>query len=174
MIPVTSKKSGEMLRDNAERRYQEKRRQKVADESVANETNVEFKGDRGFMLSLDNGKYVIFYNWSKEGQFKCQRYGQNWRDLLGDKMVTELCQLVINQPVSNTMDNTLREMFESEMSSVEEEYPELSHGALTMTAAERVIERLQEIVFSIADKRKWGHIDAVNKAHYDRPGYHGG
>jgi hypothetical protein len=64
------------------------------------------------------------------------------------------------------MDEKLKDMFEYEMSSVEEEYPELTHGALTMTAAERVVETLQERVFKIADNRKWGHIEEVNKTHY--------
>ncbi len=61
------------------------------------ETNLQRKGDRGFMLSLDHGKYVIFYNWSHEGQFKCQRYGQNWRDFTGDKLMLELCHVAIGK-----------------------------------------------------------------------------
>lgn len=139
------------------------------------ETIVERKtnDDRSFMISLDSGKYRIFYNWSKEGQFKCQRYGQNWRDLTGDNMTMALCQMILEPLANNTMDNKLKEMFEYHMCEVQEEYPELTHGALTMTAAERVVEKLQELVFRIADKRKWGHIEEVNKAHYDKP-YVGG
>ena len=130
------------------------------------DTNVEFKGDRGFMISLEHGKYMIFSNWSKEGQFKCQRYGMHWRDLTGDKMIMALCQMILEPPAGDTMDDKLKQMFESHMSEVQEEYPELTHGAVTMTAAERVVEKLQELVFRLADNRKWGHIEEVNKAHY--------
>ena len=68
------------------------------------ETVMRCKGDRGFMLSLAHGKYVIFYNWSHEGQFKCQRYGMNWRDFTGDKMMMELCQVAMGKLKEEHMD----------------------------------------------------------------------
>ncbi len=61
------------------------------------EASLKRKGDRGFMLSLAHGKYVIFYNWSHEGQFKCQRYGVNWRDFTGDNLIMELCHVAMGR-----------------------------------------------------------------------------
>ena len=131
------------------------------------ETEVKLKGDRGFMLSLANGKYVIFYNWSKEGQFKCQRYGQNWREFVGDKMIMELCQLAINRPTVQTVDDELKEAFEYHFTEAQEEMPvEVDHGYICQLAAERTIEALSERIQRLADNRKWGHIEEVNKAFF--------
>jgi hypothetical protein len=135
----------------------------------ATERGTEIAEDRGFILSLCDKKYVILYNWQEPGQFEAKRYNENWRDLTGDNLVMALCQEVMAKPTGKTIDDQLEEMFEYHMSEVQEEYPELTHGAMTMTAAERVVEKLQELVFKIADNRKWGHIDEVNKAHFDKP-----
>lgn len=125
--------------------------------------------DRGFMLSLCDKKYTIFYNWQEPGQFEAKRHGENWRSLIGDNLVMALCQEAMAKPTGKTIDDQLKEMFEYHMSIVQDEYPELTHGAVTMTAAERALETLQERLFRIADNRKWGHIDKVNKDHFDKP-----
>lgn len=128
------------------------------------------KKDRGFFISLDGGKYKIFYNWSRDGQFEAKRYNMNWRDLVGDKLIMNLCQEIIElskRPQTvNTLDEELKEAFESHMCEVQDDYPDLEHGILTKIAAEHVIESISGKVYAIADDRKWGHIEEVNKAHF--------
>jgi hypothetical protein len=64
------------------------------------------------------------------------------------------------------LDEALKEIFERELSEVFDDYPEITHGAATMTAAERTMEVVNERIERIADNRKWGHIEEVNKAHF--------
>ena len=119
------------------------------------------------MLCLAHGKYVIFFNWSEDGQFKCQRYGQNWRDLTGDSMILALCQELVSAPRGQTIDNQLKEMFEAYMAEAIEEQPDqVDHGFLCQLAAERAIEVLSDRVQRLADNRKYSHIEEVNKAFF--------
>ena len=61
----------------------------------------------------------------------------------------------------------LKNMFEQHMTEAMEEMPlEVDHGFVCQLAAERTIEDLSEYVQRIADARKWGHIEEVNKAFY--------
>lgn len=120
----------------------------------------------GFEITMDGGKYTIRCKVRK--YFEALRYGKPWRDLVGDSLIFLLCCKLIEKPSGNTVDDNLKEMFEYHMSEVQEEYPELTHGALTMTAAERTIEGITERVERIADNRKWGHIEEVNKSHFDK------
>jgi hypothetical protein len=159
MIPVISKKSGDALKRNAARRLKEEIERTEAQE-------VTIAEDRGFVLSLCDKKYTILYNWQEPGQFEAKRYNEKWRDLTGDNLIMSLCREAMAKPRHKTIDDQLEEMFEYHMSEVQEEYPDLTHGAVTMTAAERAAEILQERLHKIADNRKWGHIDKVNKAHY--------
>jgi len=120
-----------------------------------------------FEIKLDGGKYRIIRIMSKDNiTFHCLRHGEPWRDLLGDKMMFSLCLKLLNAQLRPSIDDQLNEMFEHHMSEVQEEYPGLTHGAVTMTAAERATEILQEKLHKLADDRKWGHIEEVNKSHY--------
>lgn len=120
-----------------------------------------------FVINLDNGKYRIIRTVGKGNiTFHCLRHGEPWRDLLGDKMMSSLCLKLLNAQLKPPVDDQIKEMFEQHMSEVQEEYPELTHGALTMTAAERTIDQLTDRVQRVADNRKHGHIEEVNKAFY--------
>jgi hypothetical protein len=42
-------------------------------------------------IVLEDGKYTILYGAEKGQKFQALRYGEEWRDLTGDKMVYLLC-----------------------------------------------------------------------------------
>jgi hypothetical protein len=44
------------------------------------------------ILELANGKYTIIYDFDhpKHCVFKALRYGEEWRDLMGDNLIIEL------------------------------------------------------------------------------------
>ena len=65
------------------------------------------------------------------------------------------------------LEEALKEIFEKELAEVFEDHPLLTHGAATMTAAERTMEVVNERVMRIADQRKWGHIELVNRLHFE-------
>jgi hypothetical protein len=41
-------------------------------------------------ITLDNGKYTIVNDVENTGDFYALRYGEEWRDLIGDKLVLAL------------------------------------------------------------------------------------
>jgi len=99
MIPVISKKNGEMLARNARERYERNKEDTMADEK----------------------------------NYYC----------------------------------TLERMFQEHMDELQEDSTELDHGFMCGVAAERTIEDISAHVEAISEKRKWGHIEAVNRAFYD-------
>jgi hypothetical protein len=42
-------------------------------------------------IVLDDGKYTIVYDKNNQYPIKCLRYGEEWRDLLGDNLIFWLC-----------------------------------------------------------------------------------
>ena len=42
-------------------------------------------------VKLDGGKYTIVYDKTDSFPAKCLRYGEEWRDLLGDNLIFWLC-----------------------------------------------------------------------------------
>lgn len=42
-------------------------------------------------VKLDSGKYTIVYDKTDSYPVKCPRHGEEWRDLLGDNLLT-LCK----------------------------------------------------------------------------------
>lgn len=42
-------------------------------------------------VKLDGGKYTIVYDKTNSYPVKCLRYGEEWRDLLGDNLIYWLC-----------------------------------------------------------------------------------
>lgn len=51
-------------------------------------------------IELESGKYTYLYN-SDTGKQGVLRYGEEWRDLTGDKFVYALAQLVLKQQNGN-------------------------------------------------------------------------
>lgn len=49
------------------------------------------KKNMGKTIELDNGKYTIMYNENNQYPMKCLRYGEEWRDLVGDNLIFWLC-----------------------------------------------------------------------------------
>lgn len=42
-------------------------------------------------ITLDNGKYTIVYDKDNNFPEKCLRYGEEWRELVGDNLIFYLC-----------------------------------------------------------------------------------
>ena len=42
-------------------------------------------------IKLEGGKYTIVYDKTNQYPEKCLRYGEEWRDLIGDKLIFALC-----------------------------------------------------------------------------------
>lgn len=49
------------------------------------------KKNMGKTIELDNGKYTIMYDENNQYPMKCLRYGEEWRDLVGDNLIFWLC-----------------------------------------------------------------------------------
>ena len=49
------------------------------------------KKNMGKTIELDNGKYAVMYDESNQYPMKCLRYGEEWRDLVGDNLIFWLC-----------------------------------------------------------------------------------
>lgn len=49
------------------------------------------KKNMGKTIELDNGKYTVMYNENNQYPMKCLRYGEEWRDLVGDNLIFWLC-----------------------------------------------------------------------------------
>ena len=45
----------------------------------------------GKTIELDNGKYTVMYDENNQYPMKCLRYGEEWRDLVGDNLIFWLC-----------------------------------------------------------------------------------
>ena len=45
-------------------------------------------------VKLDGGKYTIVYGETDSYPVKCLRYGEEWRDLLGDNLIYWLCSRI--------------------------------------------------------------------------------
>ena len=45
-------------------------------------------------IELDNGKYAIVYDETNSYPEKCLRYGEEWRDLIGDNLIFWLCKRI--------------------------------------------------------------------------------
>lgn len=49
------------------------------------------KKNMGKIIELDNGKYTVMYDENNQYPMKCLRYGEEWRDLVGDNLIFWLC-----------------------------------------------------------------------------------
>ena len=49
------------------------------------------KKNMGKTIELDNGKYTIMYDENNQYPMKCLRYGEEWRNLVGDNLIFWLC-----------------------------------------------------------------------------------
>ena len=49
------------------------------------------KKNMGKTIELDNGKYTVMYDENNQYPMKCLRYGEQWRDLVGDNLIFWLC-----------------------------------------------------------------------------------
>ena len=49
------------------------------------------KKNMGKTIELDNGKYTVMYDENNQYPMKCLRYGEEWRDLVGDNLIFWLC-----------------------------------------------------------------------------------
>ena len=49
------------------------------------------KKNMGKTIELDNGKYTVIYDENNQYPMKCLRYGEEWRDLVGDNLIFWLC-----------------------------------------------------------------------------------
>lgn len=49
------------------------------------------KKNMGKRIELDNGKYTVIYDENNQYPMKCLRYGEEWRDLVGDNLIFWLC-----------------------------------------------------------------------------------
>ena len=49
------------------------------------------KKNMGKTIELDNGKYAVMYDENNQYPTKCLRYGEEWRDLVGDNLIFWLC-----------------------------------------------------------------------------------
>lgn len=49
------------------------------------------KKNTGKIIELDNGKYTVMYDENNQYPMKCLRYGEEWRDLVGDNLIFWLC-----------------------------------------------------------------------------------
>ena len=49
------------------------------------------KKNMGRTIELDNGKYTVMYDENNQYPMKCLRYGEEWRDLVGDNLIFWLC-----------------------------------------------------------------------------------
>ena len=45
----------------------------------------------GKTIELDNGKYAVIYDENNQYPMKCLRYGEEWRNLVGDNLIFWLC-----------------------------------------------------------------------------------
>lgn len=45
-------------------------------------------------IELDNGKYTVVYDETNSHPEKCLRYGEEWRDLVGDNLIFWLCKRI--------------------------------------------------------------------------------
>ena len=45
-------------------------------------------------ILLDHGKYTVVYDETDSYPVKCLRYGEEWRDLLGDNLIFWLCATI--------------------------------------------------------------------------------
>ena len=46
-------------------------------------------------IELEEGKYTLYFN-EKTGELTAQRYGQEWQDLSGNKMVYLMMQRILD------------------------------------------------------------------------------
>ena len=49
------------------------------------------KKNMGKTIELDNGKYTVIYDENNQYPMKCLRYGEEWRNLVGDNLIFWLC-----------------------------------------------------------------------------------
>lgn len=49
------------------------------------------KKNMGKTIEIDNGKYTVMYDENNQYPMKCLRYGEEWRDLVGDNLIFWLC-----------------------------------------------------------------------------------
>ena len=49
------------------------------------------KKNMGKTIELDNGKYTVMYDENNQYPMKCLRYGEEWRNLVGDNLIFWLC-----------------------------------------------------------------------------------
>ena len=49
------------------------------------------KKNMGKTIELDNRKYTVMYDENNQYPMKCLRYGEEWRDLVGDNLIFWLC-----------------------------------------------------------------------------------
>ena len=49
------------------------------------------KKNMGKTIELHNGKYTVMYDENNQYPMKCLRYGEEWRDLVGDNLIFWLC-----------------------------------------------------------------------------------
>ena len=45
-------------------------------------------------INLDDGKYTIIYDKNNQYPIKCLRYGEGWKDLIGDNLIFWLCKKI--------------------------------------------------------------------------------
>lgn len=45
-------------------------------------------------IILDDGKYTVIYDETNSFPEKCLRYGEDWRDLVGDNLIFYLCNKI--------------------------------------------------------------------------------
>ena len=63
---------------------------------------------------------------------------------------------------------TLERMFQEHMDDLRgDESDDFDHGWMCGVAAERTIEDISSHVNAIAEKRKWGHIEEVNRSFFE-------
>lgn len=52
-------------------------------------------------LVLADGKYEIVFSSKGEYPEKALRYGEEWRDLIGDNLIAELCHMIDELKANN-------------------------------------------------------------------------
>lgn len=120
-----------------------------------------------FKIELNDGKYTILWDFEKR-QFECLRYGEPWRDFIGDQMMMSLCLELIEKSASNTMDNNIKEIWEQHFTEAQEENADdpIDHSFLCKIASDRTIDDLVGIIHGHGDNRHWAHIEAVNEGFF--------
>ena len=58
-------------------------------------------------IKLDGRKYTIVYDKTDSYPVKCLRYGEEWRDLLGDNLIFWLCARIekLEEEINNVSSN---------------------------------------------------------------------